>query len=84
MRTYSLLYCEGIWMWQIGYGGMLFWQARCEYVLASECETLSVEVIFVTFVSGLHKDGLGYCMRSLTTTSHLEVQRREEKRPLLR
>lgn len=55
-----------------------FWQACCEYGLASEWETLSVEVIFATFVPGLQKDWLCCPIRSLTTTSQLKVQGREE------
>jgi hypothetical protein len=55
-----------------------FWQARCEYGLASECETLSVDVIFAMFMPGLQKDWLCYHIRSLITISQVKVQGREE------
>lgn len=67
-------------MWQIRDGGTL-WQARREYRLASEGETLSAEVISATFVPGLQKDWPWGRIRNLTTTSQLKVQGKEEALP---
>lgn len=80
MHTYSLRHREDTWIWQIRDGGTL-WQARCEYGLAREGETVSVEVIFATVLPRLQKDWLCCRIRNLTTTFQLKVQGREETLP---